>query len=305
MKPEWIEMLARLSNSLPIRLSASFSTDMIEASKPFAALGPSHSARHVPDSRLSLFGMKYWGDGSNQAESAAQTRPYLNSDSRGALGYTREQATALCNAAKAAGWTILIHSQGDAAIDQALDAIEAAYGANSPLGANRIEHGTMARPDQIARMQQLGVEIGFMTDFIHLYGADYRDKLFGPERGAALCPVGAAARAGLTYTLHTDNPAAGMPLNPLRLVETAVTRRCMVDNSVLAPELAITVEQALRGITVNAARQMGLGAMLGTLEPGKAADLTILESDPFTTDPAKLSAIKVSETWMAGEKRFG
>lgn len=96
-----------------------------------------------------------------------------------------------------------------------------------------------------------------------------------------------------------------MPLNPLRLVQTAVTRRCMLDGSVLAPELALTLEQALGGITVNAARQMRLPDMLGTLEPGKAADLTILESDPYATDPLKLADVKVSETWMAGEKRFG
>ncbi len=94
VKPEWIEMLARLSNTLPVRLSASFSTDMIEASKPFAALGPSSRARHVPNSRLSLYGMKYWGDGSNQAETAAQTQPYLNTDQRGSLGYTAETASA-------------------------------------------------------------------------------------------------------------------------------------------------------------------------------------------------------------------
>lgn len=305
VKPEWIGMLAQLSNRLPIRLSASFSTDMIEASKPFAALGPAHRARHVPDSRLSLYGMKYWGDGSNQAETAAQTRPYLNSTARGTLGYSQAQAVALCTAAKEAGWSILIHSQGDAAIDQALDAIETAYGANPPTGVNRIEHATMARPDQIARMKRLGIEASFMTDFIHLYGADYRDKLFGAERAAFMCPVGAAARAGVGHSLHTDNPAAGMPLNPLRLVQTAVTRRCMVDGSVLGPDITLSVDEALRGITINAARQMGLGEMLGTLAPGKAADLTILQGDPYATDPAKLAEIQVSETWVAGEKAFG
>lgn len=305
VKPEWVEMLAKLSNTLPIRLSASFSTDMIDAAKPFAALGPSSRARHVPNSRLSLYGMKYWGDGSNQAESAAQTQPYLNTDKRGTLGYTSQQAIDLCTKAKKAGWTILVHCQGDAAIDQALDAIEAVYGANSPMGLNRVEHATMARPDQIERMRVLGCEPSFMTDFIYLYGADYRDKLFGPARADYMCPVGAAAQAGIGFSLHTDNPAAGMPLNPLRLVQTAVTRRCVIDGSVIGPERAITIDEALRGITVHAARQMGLEDVLGTLEAGKEADFTILESDPYSTDPEKLMAIKISETWVAGEKKFG
>lgn len=305
VKPEWVEMLARLSNSLPIRFSASFSTDMLEASRPFAALGPSNTARHLPNSRFSLYGMKYWGDGSNQAETAAQTEPYLNSSKKGSLGYTAAQAVDLCRKAKEAGWPILVHSQGDAAVDQILNAIEAVYGANPASGLNRIEHATMARPDQIARMKALGCEPTFMTDFVLLYGAAYRDQIFGPQRAAFMVPAGAAARAGIGFSLHTDNPAAGLPLNPLRLVETSVTRRCMTDNSVVGPDVALTVDEALRGITIHAARHLGLGDVIGSLEPGKEADLMILESDPYATDPGKISAIKVSETWLAGEKMFG
>lgn len=302
VKPEWVKMLAELSKSLPVRYSASFSTDMVEASKAFASLGPSDRARVLPDSRFSLYGMKYWGDGSNQAETAAQTEPYLGTDKRGSLGYTNAEAIELCTKAKGAGWTILVHSQGDAAVDQILDAIEAVYGADPASGLNRVEHATMARADQIERMKRLGCEPSFMTDFIHLYGADYRDKLFGPERAAFMVPVGAAAKAGIGYSLHTDNPAAGLPLNPMRLVETAVTRRCMTDNSVIGPDLAVTVDQALRGITLYAARQLGMGDRIGSLEVGKEADFTLLESDPYTTDPGQLSAIKVSETWVEGAR---
>lgn len=304
VKPEWVEMLANLSNSLPIRFSASFSTDMVEKSKAFAALGPSDKARILPGSRFSLYGMKYWGDGSNQAETAAQTQPYLGTDKRGSLGYTAAQAVELCTKAKEAGWTILVHSQGDAAIDQILDAIEAVYGAHPATGLNRVEHATMARADQIERMKKLGCEPSFITDFIYLYGANYRDDIFGAERAEFMVPVGAAAKAGIGYSLHTDNPAAGLPLNPMRLVETAVTRRCMTDSSVLGADLALTVDEALRGITVHAARQIGMGHMIGTLEVGKFADLTILESNPYTTPAEQLSGIKVSETWVEGAMSF-
>jgi predicted amidohydrolase YtcJ len=64
-------------------------------------------------------------------------------------------------------------------------------------------------------------------------------------------------------------------------------------------------DAALRAITVNAARQIGLADAIGTLEPGKEADLTILESDPCTADPENIGSIAVSETWVAGEKKFG
>ena len=88
-------------------------------------------------------------------------------------------------------------------------------------------------------------------------------------------------------------------------MQIAVTRRCEVDDSVIGASQAITVDEALKAITIHAARQIGLEDTIGTLEPRKEADLTILEADPFKTDPDKISAIKVSETWVAGEKVFG
>ena len=286
-------------------MSASFSTDAVEASRPFAALGPAARARRIPDSRFSLYGMKFWADGSNQAQSAAQTKPYLESVEKGRPNYPVAEMTRLCRAAKDAGWPILVHCQGDAAIDDALDAIEQAYGARPGTGLNRIEHATMARQDQLERMLRLGVEPSFIPDFLHLYGAAYRDRIFGAPRADFMVPAGAAARAGLPFTLHSDAPAAGLPINPLRHVQAAVTRRCASDGSVIGPGLALSVEAALRAITSNAARQIGLADSLGTLEPGKEADLTILESDPCTSDPEKIMTIRVSETWVAGERKFG
>jgi predicted amidohydrolase YtcJ len=305
VKPEWVEHLASLSNDLDVRLSASFSTDMVEASKAFAALGPGAKARRIPRSRFSLYGMKFWADGSNQARSAAQTTPYLSTAEQGRTNHSAAEMVELCRAARAAGWSILVHCQGDAAIDAALDGIEEAYGASPATGLNRIEHATMARQDQLERMKRLGVEPSFIPDFVYLYGAAYRDQIFGPKRGEFMVPAAAAERSGVAFTLHSDAPAAGLPINPLRHVQTAVTRRCMVDGSQVGPDLAVSVEAALRAITVNAARQIGLADALGTLEPGKEADLTILESDPVTADPEKIASIGVSETWVAGEKKFG
>jgi len=194
--------------------------------------------------------------------------------------------------------------QGDAAVGDGLDAIEQAYGAHPATGINRIEHATMARPDQIDRMKRLGVEPSFIPDFVYLYGAAYRDQLFGATRAEFMVPAGAAAKAGIGFSLHSDNPAAGLPVDPLRHVQTAVTRCCVIDNSIVGLGVALTVDQALRAITVNAARQIGLEDAIGTLEKGKEADLTILESDPYKTDPEKITAIKVSETWVAGERKF-
>jgi predicted amidohydrolase YtcJ len=303
IKPEWVEPLAKLSNTLAVRISASLPAELIEAAKPFASLGPGAQARKLPNSRFSLYGVKFWADGSLQQETAALTKPYLNSANKGAADFPEVKMVEICRAAKEAGWPILIHCQGDAAIDAALGAIEAAYGANPETGLNVVQHATTARQDQLDRMKRLGVEPSFLPDLLYLYGAAYRDQILGRERAESIAPMGDCVKAGIRFSLHTDAPVS--PAGPLRLVQIAVTRRCEIDNSVIGAEQAISVEEALKAITIHAARHIGLEDTIGTLEVGKEADLTILEDDPFKTDPDNIAAIKVSETWVAGERAFG
>ena len=302
IKPEWVPMLAKLSNALAVRMSGTLNTDSVEASKAFTSLGPGDKARKLPDSRFSLYGMKFWADGSNQAESAAQTKPYLRTTNKGKANYTASQMAELCRAAMDAGCPILIHCQGDAAIDDALDAIEAAYGAHPATGLNVLQHATLARQDQLERTKRLGAEITFLPDLLRLYGSAYRDEILGSERTEFMVPMAACLTAGIPFSLHTDAPVS--PAGPLRLVQIAVARRCVVDHSVIGIEQAVTVDEALKAITICAARHIGLEDSIGTLEPGKEADLTILESDPYAVSPDAIADIKVSETWVAGERKF-
>ena len=83
-----------------------------------------------------------------------------------------------------------------------------------------------------------------------------------------------------------------------------MTRRCIIDNSVAGPDQAVSLDDAIRAVTINAARQIGRGDRLGSLEKGKEADFTILESDPYKVSPDAIADIKVSETWVAGERKF-
>lgn len=303
LRPEWIEGFAKLSNDLPCRLSASLMYDSLKALEAWRGLGVGARATQIPNSRFSLYGVKIVGDGSNQTRTGAQTVAYLNTQDKGALNFSADLIRKMVADVKAAGWPVLIHANGDATIDAALDAIEAAYGAHPATGVNRIEHSTMARPDQLARMKKLGVEPSFLMNHVFFYGAAYRDDLFGAKRAAFMDPAGACMRSGIPFTLHTDAPCS--PPGPLRLIQTAVTRHCPVDNSVIGRDQAITVDAALRATTIDAARQIGLGDRIGSLEPGKEADLVILESDPRKVDPSKIMSIKVSETWVAGMKKYG
>ncbi len=303
VQPAWIEGLAKLTASGTSRLSASLQYSDMAAANAYQDLGRGAKPSFFPNSRFSLYGIKIIGDGSNQTLTGAQTIPYLNTDQKGATNYPADELKTMVAAVKAAGWPVQIHCNGDATIDDALNAIEAAYGANPTTGVNRIEHSTMARPDQLKRMKALGVQPSFLMNHVFFYGAAYRDQLFGPERTAFMDPAGACLGEGIPFTLHTDGPCS--PLGALRLVQTAVTRVCDVDKSVIGPDQAIPVEAALRAITVTAAEQIGQADRLGSLEAGKEADFVILEQDPFKVAPDEIMSIKISETWVAGEKTFG
>jgi predicted amidohydrolase YtcJ len=72
---------------------------------------------------------------------------------------------------------------------------------------------------------------------------------------------------------------------------------------VVGPDQAVSLDDAIRAVTIDAARQLGQSDRLGSLEKGKEADFTILESDPYKVSPDAIADIKVSETWVAGERK--
>ncbi len=301
IRSEWIEPFAKLSNSLACRTSASVMFDDMKGLTPWRSQGLAKGAP-VDNSLFSLYRVKIVGDGSNQTETGAQTKPYLNSTSKGSPNFDAAQMKQMVADVKAFGLPVQIHCNGDLTVDIALDAIEAAYAGSTDFGVNRIEHSTMARPDQILRMKALNVQPSFLMNHVRLYGAAYRDQIFGPERAAFMDPAGACVKAGLPVTLHTDGPCS--PPGPLALISTAVTRRCIIDNSVVGPDQALSLDDAIRAVTIDAALQIGQGDRLGSLEKGKEADFTILESDPYKVSPDAIADIKVSETWVAGEGKF-
>jgi predicted amidohydrolase YtcJ len=302
IRSDWIEQFAKLSNTLTCRTSASVMFDDMKGLTPWRGLGLGPKGATVAGSLFSLYGVKIVGDGSNQTETGAQTKPYLNSTSKGSPNFDADQMKQMVAEIKAFGLPVLIHCNGDRTIDISLDAIEAAYSDSTAYGINRIEHATMARPDQILRMKKLNVQPSFLMNHVRLYGAAYRDQIFGPERAAFMDPAAACVKAGLPFTLHTDGPCS--PPGPLALISTAVTRRCIIDNSVVGPDQAVALDEAIRAVTIDAARQIGQSDRLGSLEKGKEADFTILEMDPYKVSSDAIADIKVSETWVTGERKF-
>ncbi|HVU22035.1 MAG TPA: amidohydrolase, partial [Rhizomicrobium sp.] len=238
IRSDWIEQFAKLSNTLACRTSASVMFDDMKGLTPWRSLGLGPKGATVADSLFSLYGVKIVGDGSNQTETGAQTKPYLKSTSKGSSNFDAALMKQMVAEIKAFGLPVLIHCNGDYTIDISLDAIEAAYSGSNAYGINRIEHATMARPDQILRMKKLNVQPSFLMNHVRLYGAAYRDQIFGPERAAFMDPAAACVKAGLPFTLHTDGPCS--PPGPLALISTAVTRKCIIDNTVVGPDQAVS-----------------------------------------------------------------
>jgi predicted amidohydrolase YtcJ len=290
------------ASSTPVRLSSSPLIDQLDEGNAFATKfgKPGAAAVQVPGSLLSFYAVKITADGSNQTKTAAQTTPYLNTADKGILNFTSAELVSKCQKAKSLGWPISIHANGDATIDLTLDAIEEVYGANPATGINRIEHCTMARSDQIQRMKKLGVQPSFLMNHVYYYGGAYRDVLFGDDRAARMDPAGQCVALGLPFTLHSDAPVTKP--GPLQLIGTAVTRRCSTDGTIVGEQQAVSVDEALKAMTIYAAAQIGMAQRIGSLEVGKDADLVVLADDPRKTAPERIESIAVTETWVAGRR---
>jgi predicted amidohydrolase YtcJ len=152
-------------------------------------------------------------------------------------------------------------------------------------------------------MAELKLTPSFLIGHVHYWGKAFRDRIIGPERAARLGAGQSALKHGVRFSLHSDYDVT--EIGPLRCIENAVTRIMRDGGEVLAPEQRIPVDQALRAMTIDAAYQARMDHAVGTLEVGKYADLVVLEEDPMKVDPTRLSQIKVRETWVEGEKRFG
>ncbi|MDP6198733.1 MAG: amidohydrolase family protein, partial [Porticoccaceae bacterium] len=125
----------------------------------------------------------------------------------------------------------------------------------------------------------------------------YSDQWLGADRGNLMVRLGSLERLGVPFALHSDSPMA--PLEPLTLVSAAVNRISINGN--LTGELErVSVDAALRAITIGAAWVIGYEDDIGSIRAGKKADFTILEADPYRVHPTRIKDIKIWGTVFEG-----
>jgi predicted amidohydrolase YtcJ len=257
------------------------------------------------DALMRLVGWKVVTDGSNQGFTGRQREPYFTRDSVGIYYVEPDDLRAIAIDRGKRGWPLSLHGNGDAAIDSILDAVEAARdeGVDVPALRCRIEHCSILHDEQIARMKALDMVPSFLINHVHYWGHVMRDEVFGPEKVQLLDRCRSVEDAGLNWVIHSDAPVS--PLDSLHKIRVAVARDMWAEpETILAPQERVSVEEAVRAVTRNAAWACHSDHEIGSLEPGKLADLVVLEDDPRKVEPTAISDIGISETWMDGRRVF-
>lgn len=262
----------------------------------FAELG---LAGPFGDEWLSIGPMKFYSDGALTGGTACFSTPYgPNGEFGGSLYWASEaEFWAAIARAHAGGWQIGVHAQGDRAIERVLDAYEAAMvAAPRPDPRHRIEHCGGPRPDQLDRMARLGIVAVGQPRYFWDAGDDWLTA-FDPERAHRLQPYREMAERGVRFVISTDAPVASY--RPVDTIATAVLRRT-VGGAAIGPGQALTVPEIVRAYTIEAARSFFAEDRLGSLEPGKLADLVVFDGDLFATPPERIADRAVALTMVGG-----
>lgn len=250
-------------------------------------------------------GLKITLDGSPQGRTAWRTEPYLippdgqGPDYAGYPAIPDDQVVIdLVDQAYREGWQVLMHTNGDAAIDQMIRSHRPALQRYGP-GDRRhtMIHGQYVRMDQLDALKDLDL-VASLFPMHTFYWGDWHAQIIGEEKAQRISPTRSALDRGLMITSHTDAPVA---LPNLMQVMWATVNRVSRSGRVVGPEERLTPEEAFKAITIWGAYQHFEEDEKGSITPGKRADLVILSDNPLTIDPMRINEIVVLETIKDGQ----
>lgn len=266
-----------------------------------------HQPTRNPGEMLRIGGVKIFADGGTCG------RPALSYELRegeglGDLFFTQEELNELVAEVQAAGYQAVIHAIGDRAVEQAQNAIELALAGLPNSHRHRIDHNSVVRPDLLSRYSDIGI-------VTVIFGTYPVCNPFGPpppdEYEAWEWPWRALLEAnpGLHIAWHGDDPWSG-PISPIFELYTMVTRNDIGDDGQLCepPDWlknnTLTAAQVLPMMTIESAYALFRDEEVGSLKPGKFADLIVLSGNPLDAEPEAIREIEVWLTLVGGRVEY-
>lgn len=306
--PDLLDAYAALDRSreLSVRVLASLHVDTGRGTSEAARL--TGLRRRYAGTRLKATAAKIFADGVMEPHTAALLEPYVDRPGdRGTPLLEPEAFDRLAVALDRAGFQVHVHAIGDRAVRMSLDAFEAAGRANGFRDMrHHIAHLELVDPADIPRFRKLGAAANFQALWAYAdpYITDLTLPILGPARSRWLYPIASVAATGAALVGGSDWSVSS--LDPLEAIEVALTRRSPDDppGEPWIPEERADLETMLRAYTVNGAWLAREEAARGPLEPGKAADLVVLDRDPFAVPPQGLSEIRVLLTLLDGREVY-
>ena len=257
------------------------------------------------DEWLRIGGLKGFVDGSLGSHTAAMLEPFTDTPAdSGFLVESERDLHEWALQADRAGLQLLLHAIGDRAIRTQLDIFERVARENGPKDRRfRIEHAQHIAPSDIPRFAQLGV-IPSMQPYHAIDDGRWATGVIGPERSRTTYAFRSLLDAGARIAFGSDWFVA--PPTPLEGIYAAVTRRTLDDRNPdgWVPEQKITVEEALRAYTIDAAHGSFDEGTRGSLERGKLADIVVMDRDITTMPGAAIRDARVRFTITGGRVVF-
>ncbi|MGC3872102.1 amidohydrolase [Halomonas sp. GXIMD04776] len=258
------------------------------------------TCRALGNEKLYFGPAKLMTDGSIQGYTARLKWPYYHDGSpNGIWNAPPQQLKDLVHSYHQAGAQLHIHCNGDEAVDLMLDAIEEVQ-EMWPRADHRhtLQHCQIMDHAQLRRAARLGVCLNIFANHLYYWGDIHLKRTLGFERCQRLEPLASTRRLNIPLAIHSDAPVT--PLGPLFTAWCAVMRKS-ASGIQLGEHEKLSVAQALEAITLGAAYTLRMDHLVGSLEIGKFADMTVLDEDPLTCDPDRLKDIGVKATVLGGQ----
>ena len=253
---------------------------------------------------LSFPGIKIFADGVMEfpGQTAAVLDPFKNSLKRGELLIDPAHFGKLVVAAEQRNWVVHMHAVGDRAVRESLNGFEYARRLSPAPLPHSISHLQLVNPQEFTRFKQLGVIASMQL--LWATAESYTEELVKPYVSAMTYqyqyPARSLHKAGATIAGASDWPVSSP--NPWNAIAQASTRKGPL--GVLNAKESIDRESMFYAYTLNAAKALRLDQQIGSLAPGKQADLIVLDRDVFKVSDAELFDTQVLETFFAGQSVY-